>query len=382
MAATLERPQATAAALAARPRAREINLRIPGPTSLPPSVRRALTGQMINHRGPEYARLQAETLEGVQRVFQTRNDILFFPGSGTGGLEAAIVNSFSPGDRVLVITIGSFGERWCEIAKAFGLAVDHMQLEWGSAADPAVVARRLEAGPPVKGVLITHNETSTGVTNPIGEIAPAVRRAGALLLVDAVSSMGALPFDTDGWGVDIAVTGSQKAWMIPPGMTMLSVSERAWAATAEARLPRSYWDFRAMREYQRRGQTPYTPAITIMYGLREALRLIEREGLQNVFKRHHDIGEQTRRGVQRLGLQLAGDPRHYSDTVTAVVAPPGVEMRSVHQQLREVHGVVLATGQEHWRETHFRIGHLGDVRSGHIRRALRALAEVLPARAG
>jgi aspartate aminotransferase-like enzyme len=356
---------------------REVNLRIPGPTTLPPSVRRALSGQMINHRGPEYAALQAETVAGVKRVFQTEHDLLFFPGSGTGGLEASLVNCFSPGDPVLSITVGSFGERWCEIARAFGLSVEQMPFPWGSGADPEVVARRLEQGPPVKGVMITHNETSTGVTNPVAEIAPAVHRAGALLLVDAVSSMGGIPFETDAWGVDVAVTGSQKAWMIPPGMTMLSVSERAWRATEAAKLPRSYWDFRAALAYQKRGQTPYTPAITQMYGLREALRLIEQEGLEQVFRRHHEIAEYTRKGVQRLGLRLAADPRYVSDTVTAVVAPEGVDMAAVHKRLREEHAVVLATGQERWRDSHFRIGHLGYVRRADISRALAALADVL-----
>ncbi len=361
-------------------RRREINLRIPGPTTLPPAVRRALSGQMINHRGPEYAALQQETVEGVKRVFQTKNDVLFFPGSGTGGLEAAIVNCFSPGDPVLAITIGSFGERWCAIARAFGLAVEQLQIEWGKAAEPDLVRRRLSQGPRVKGVLITHNETSTGVTNPVEEIAPLVREHEALLLVDAVSSMGAIPFETDRWGVDVAITGSQKAWMIPPGMTMLSVSDRAWRAAEQAKLPRSYWDFRAMRRSMERGQTPYTPAITQMYGLRAALKLIFEEGLENVFRRHHAIGEQTRRGIRRLGLQLAADPRYYSDTVTAVVSPPGVDMSLVRKRLREEYGVVIATGQDHWRDTHFRIGHLGYVRPSDIAQTLRALGEVLGSR--
>lgn len=332
---------------------------------------------MINHRGPQFAALQAETVAGVQRVFRTRNEVLFFPGAGTGGLEAALVNLFSPGDTVLSITVGSFGERWCEIARAFGLWVEQMALPWGSAADPEAVGRRLQQGPAVKGVMITHNETSTGVTNPVDEIAPAVHRAGALLLVDCVSSMGAIPFETDGWGVDVAITGSQKAWMIPPGMTMLSVSPRAWEASKSATLPRSYWDFRAVLEFQKKGQTPYTPAITQMYGLRAALRLMDEEGLDNVFRRHHEIADYTRRGVGRLGLQLAADRRYFSDTVTAVVAPEGVDMKVVHKRLMEEHGVILATGQEHWRETHFRIGHLGYVRRSEIQHAVRALGEVL-----
>src|SRR6266545_2167494 len=285
MVATLERP--AAAGTRARPDAarREVNLRIPGPTTLPPAVRKALAEQMINHRGPEFAALLGEITEGTQRVFRTRNDVLFFPASGTGGLEAALVNSFSPGERVLSVTIGSFGERWYEIARAFGLGVDHLALPWGTAAEPDVIAQRLDESGPYKGVLITHNETSTGVTNPVASIAPIVRRAGALFLVDAVSSMGAVPIQTDDWDIDVAITGSQKAWMCPPGMTMLSVSQRAWEANGRARLPRSYFDFKAARDYQKRGQTPYTPAVGIMYALRAALRLMHKEGLEKVFRR-------------------------------------------------------------------------------------------------
>jgi aspartate aminotransferase-like enzyme len=372
MVATLERP------VSSRARAkREVNLRIPGPTTLPPAVRKALGEQMINHRGPEFAALLGEITEGTQRVFATTHDLLFFPASGTGGLEAAIVNQFSPGDRVLSITVGSFGERWCEIARAFGLDVDHMQLEWGSAADPQTVAARLDANGPFSGVLITHNETSTGVTNPVDQIAPIARHHGALYLVDAVSSMGAIRFQTDAWDVDVVITGSQKAWMCPPGMTMLSVSPRAWEAHARARLPRSYFDFGAARDYQRRGQTPYTPAVGIMYALRAALRLMDKEGLDKVFRRHHLVAERARRSVRALGLELAADRRHYSDTVTSVKAPAGADLKTIFKRLREEHDVVLATGQEHWRDTHFRIGHLGHVRRADIDHALDALAQVL-----
>ena len=377
MVATLERSGARRVARAPRAAGRDVNLRIPGPTALPPAVRKALAEQMINHRGPEFAALLGEITAGTQRVFETAHGVLFFPASGTGGLEAAIVNLFSPGDRVLSITVGSFGERWCEIGRAFGLDVDHMQLEWGSAADPAAVAARLAAGGPFKGVLITHNETSTGVTNPVEQIAPHVRQHGALFLVDAVSSMGAIPFRTDAWDVDVAITGSQKAWMCPPGMTMLSVSPRAWEAHARARLPRSYFDFGAARDYQRRGQTPYTPAVGIMYALRAALHLMEKEGLERVFRRHQLVAERARRGVRALGLQLAADPHHYSDTVTSVRAPAGADLKRVFERLRDEHGVVLATGQEHWRDTHFRIGHLGHVRRADIDHAIDALGQVL-----
>jgi aspartate aminotransferase-like enzyme len=375
MVATLERPVQTRQTRNRAPR--EVNLRIPGPTSLPPAVRKAAADQMINHRGPEFAALLGEITAGTKRVFATQHDLLFFPASGTGGLEAAIVNQFSPGDRVLSITVGSFGERWCEIARAFGLDVDHMRLEWGGAADPSAVEQRLAANGPYRGVLITHNETSTGVTNPVDRIAPIVRRHGALFLVDAVSSMGAIPFLTDEWDVDVAITGSQKAWMCPPGMTMLSVSPRAWEAHAQARLPRSYFDFGAARDYQRHGQTPYTPAVGIMYALRAALRLIEKEGLEKVFRRHHLVGEQTRKGIRALGLELAADPRHFSDTVTSVKAPTGANLKAVFTRLRDEHNVVLATGQEHWRDTHFRVGHLGHVRRADITHALDALGHVL-----
>jgi len=374
MVATLERPPESAQLRTPR---RELNLRIPGPTALPPAVRRALSEQMINHRGPEFAALLKEITEGTQRVFQTRNDVLFFPASGTGGLEAALVNSFSPGDRVLSVTIGWFGERWCEIAHAFGLDVDHLALPWGTAAEPDVIAQRLDESGPYKGVLITHNETSTGVTNPVASIAPIVRRAGALFLVDAVSSMGAVPIQTDDWDIDVAITGSQKAWMCPPGMTMLSVSERAWEANGRARLPRSYFDFKAARDYQRRGQTPYTPAVGIMYGLRASLRLMRKEGLERVFRRHHLVAERARRGVQALGMQLAADRRYASDTVTGVRAPNGIDLKAFLARLRTEHGVVLATGQEHWRDTHFRIGHLGHVRRADIDHALGAMGTLL-----
>jgi aspartate aminotransferase-like enzyme len=353
-----------------------VNLRIPGPTALPPAVRKALSEQMINHRGPEFAALLGEITEGTQRVFATQNDLLFFPASGTGGLEAAIVNSFSPGDRVLSITVGSFGERWCEIARAFGLDVDHMQLEWGSALNVMEVERRLAQAGPFSGILVTHNETSTGVTNPIDKLAPIVRRHDALFLVDAVSSMGAIPFETDRWDVDVAITGSQKAWMCPPGMTMLSVSPRAWDAHGRAKLPRSYFDFGAARDYQRRGQTPYTPAVGIMYGLRAALRLMEKEGLEKVFRRHRLVAERARKGVRALGFELAADRRHYSDTVTSVKAPAGCDLKRAFARLKDEHDVVLATGQEHWRDTHFRIGHLGHVRRADIDHALAALGRV------
>lgn len=374
MVATLERP---AAAPKRAQQRRDVNLRIPGPTTLPRSVRKAVAEQMINHRGPEFAALLGEITEGTQRVFATAHDVLFFPASGTGGLEAAIVNSFSPGDRVLSITVGSFGERWCEIARAFGLDVDHLQLEWGTAADAAQIEQRLSERGPFKGVLVTHNETSTGVTNPVADLAPIVRRHGALFLVDAVSSMGAIPFETDVWDVDVVITGSQKAWMCPPGMTMLSVSPRAWDAHAQARLPRSYFDFGAARDYQRRGQTPYTPAVGIMYGLRAALRLMEKEGLEKVFRRHRLVAEHTRKRIREFGLTLAASPQHYSDTVTSVEAPTGTDLKLVFKRLRDEHGVVLATGQEHWRDTHFRIGHLGHVRRADIDHALDALGQAL-----
>ncbi len=354
------------------------DLRIPGPTPLPAAVRRALASPMINHRGPEFAALLADLTAGVRRVLQTEHDVLFFPGSGTGGLEASLVNTLSPDDRVLAITIGAFGDRYADIADSFGLTVERYEVEWGQAADPDAVRRRLQAAPATRAVLITHNETSTGVTNDLTAVAAAVHEhSDALLLVDGVSSLAALPFAMDELGVDVVVTGSQKAWMVPPSLLLVGVGPRAWAAADTARLPRYYWDFQAQRAAQARSVTPYTPPLSQMFALCAALEIIEAEGLAAVYERHRQVGGYTRRGLARLGFALAADPAHASNTVTAARPPPDVAPADLLRRVREHHGIVLARGQGKWTDEIIRVGHLGRVNRAAIRRVLQALADEL-----
>ena len=355
-------------------------LRIPGPTPLPDAVREAGARQMINHRGPEFAALLTRCTEGIQRALATRNEVVFVTASGTGGLEAAVVNHLSPDDPVLAVSIGSFGERFAKIAATYGADVRRITVEPGQAADPVAVASAIadmrSHGRPPRAVLLTHNETSTGVTNPIAELAHAVRSAApdALLLVDGISGVGAIPFETDAWGLDVVVTGSQKSWMVPPGVAMLAVSARAWSAAEQATMPRFYFDLRAHRDYATRGQTPWTPAIGIFFALAVGLDLIEAEGYPNVFARHAACGAATRAGLQALGFRLFADRRHASDTVTAVWLPDGVEWKTFDADLR-ARGLVAAGGQGNLAGKIFRIGHLGDVTLADILAVMEILEE-------
>jgi aspartate aminotransferase-like enzyme len=339
---------------------------------------KVLGQQMINHRGPEFADLLAEVTTGLQRAFQTRNDILLLTSSGTGGLEAAVVNLFSPGDRLLAVMIGNFGERFATIAERFGAAVIKLPYGSGHAADPSAIAERLASDPAIRGVLVTHNETSTGVTNDLERIARVVRDADRLLLVDGVSSVGSLEVKTDAWGIDALVAGSQKGWMVPPGIAMVAVSQRAWEAHQTARMPRYYWDFSYAKKEAARGQTPFTPAISVLYGLREALRLLEAEGLQEVFDRHRRIGAHTRAAVKQLGLRMVPvDEQRASDTVTAFWLPEGFKDSEVAEQLRTEFGIVLAGGQGDLTGKILRIGHLGLVSEADIDDVVTALRQVL-----
>jgi len=352
-------------------------LMIPGPTPVPPEVLQALATPMINHRGPEYAELQREVVENCKYVFQTSGDVLVFPSAGTGGLEAAIVNVLSPGDKVLSVSIGAFGDRWAKIARTFGAEVIDCAFEWGEAADPQVVDAALRANPDVKAVLVTHNETSTGVTNDLRAIAEVVRAHGPLLMVDAISSLIATDLQTDAWGCDVVVAGAQKAFMIPPGLAFIAVSQRAWDANANAKMPRFYWDFAPMRKYMERDQTPYTPAVNLLFGLRVSLRAIRAAGLQASFERHARMGRAVRAGAQAMGLKLLADPDHASNSVTAIIAPEGVSVKELRKRMREEHGITTAGGQGKLEERIFRIGHLGYITEPDIIATLAALERVL-----
>ncbi len=359
----------------------DVHLLIPGPTPLPPEVRQAMARPMINHRGEEFGRMLAEVLDGLRRIFQTAGTVLPFTASGTGGLEAAVANVLSPGDRVLALVGGSFGERFAAVARGFGAEVVPLEVEWGRAVDPDDVRRALRTHPEVRAVLVTHNETSTGVTHPLWEIAQAVRAGGdALLLVDAVSSLGAVDLQADAWGLDVVVAGSQKALMGPPGAVFLSVSERAWEASRTARAPRWYFSWERARAEISPGRAlmPFTPPLPVLYALAVSVPMILAEGLPARFARHRRLGQATREGVAALGLQLLADPRHASDTVTAVRVPEGVDGRQLVRRLRECN-VVVAGGQGRLEGRIIRIGHMGAVADADIAAALRALEHVLPA---
>ena len=258
------------------------NLRIPGPTPLPEEVLQAMTKQMINHRGPEFGQIINDVTAKLKQLFQTRNDLLLLSGSGTGGLEAAIVNTLSPGDTVLSVATGVFGERFGSIAGQFGAEVIPLRFEWGRAADVGAVRHALHAEPKIKAVLVTHNETSTGVTNDLASLSAVAKEFDKLLLVDAISSLGSIDLPVDKWHCDVTVSGSQKGWMVPPGLTMVSVNQEAWQAHSKAKMPRFYWDFTRAKSCLERGQTPWTPAITVLYAMSVALEMMVNEGLDRV----------------------------------------------------------------------------------------------------
>jgi aspartate aminotransferase-like enzyme len=333
---------------------------------------------MINHRGREFMSILERVTKRLKEFFLTQNDLFILTTSGTGAMETAVVNTLSPGDRVLVISIGAFGDRFANIAEAYGAVVSRLDYEWGKAADPEDVRRALAADLAIKAVLVTHNETSTGVTNPLEDIAKVVREFDKLLLVDAVSSLSAIPVRTDDWGLDFVATGSQKGWMVPPALAMVSVSPRAWEAHAQAKMPRYYFDITAAKSYLERGQTPWTPAVSVFYGLDLALEMMAQEGLENIFARHRRLGQFTRDGVKALGLQLFADERFASDTVTAVKVPEGVDGKTLNRLCEDEYDLIIAGGQAKLAGKIFRIGHLGFVSEEDVKAALDVLAKALP----
>ena len=353
-------------------------LRIPGPTPCPPEVLEAMAWPMINHRGPEYKKMHLEVTEKLKEVFQTKNDLYILTGSGTGGLEAAAVNVLSPGDKVLSVSIGVFGDRWANIARTFGADVIPLNIEWGKAAEPEAVRDAIKANPDIKAVMVTHNETSTGVTNPLEEISQVVKSAGKLLLVDAISSLSSIDLPVDKWSCDVVITGSQKGWMVPPGLAFASISQEGWEAYEKAKMPRFYWDFGKAKTYLERGENPWTPAVSIVYALSVSLDMILKEGIQNVFQRQARIGQMTRDGVKALGLSIFADEKYASNTVSAVAGSQGLDIDKMRKLMQSEHDIVLAGGQQSLGGKIFRIGHLGLVTEQEITELLAALKEVLP----
>jgi aspartate aminotransferase-like enzyme len=357
-----------------------VNLRIPGPTPCPDDVLQAMSRQMINHRGPEFAEIIGRITASLQRLFETKNDVLTLTSAGTGAIESAVVNTLSPGDRALCVSIGVFGDRFADIARTYGVDVEKMSSALGMAAEPEAIAAALKKDASFKAVMVTHNETSTGVTNDLEAIAKAVRgvRPDILILVDAISSLGSVPLPIDAWDLDVVFTGSQKGWMVPPGMAMVSVSGRAWDAVGRARIPRYYFDYKKAKSYLEKGQTPWTPAVSVYFAMDVALRRLEAEGLANIHARHARLGQFTRDGVKALGLQLLADERYASNTVTAVRVPDGVDGGALTRLLRTEYNTVLAGGQGELTGKIFRIGHLGLVTEADLRACLDALKLALP----
>lgn len=354
-----------------------MNLRVPGPTPCRQEILDAVGRQMMNHRGPQMEEVLHNIETGLQSFLETKRDFMLLSASGTGGLEAAVVNTLSPGDRVLSVSAGAFGNRFRSIAEAYGADVFHLDVDWGRAADPERVREILRRETGFRAVLLTHNETSTGVTHPLEAICGVVRKESeALILVDAVSSLGAVPLPLDAWGIDLVVTGSQKAWGVPPGVAMLGCGTRGWEAYERATMPRFYLDLARYRQASRR-RYPFTPALSVFYGLEIALELMLEEGPEAVYERHARVASRTREGVRSLGLSLFADERFASNTVTAVRVPDGVDGKDLVRVLRERYDTVFGGGQAHMAGRLFRIGHLGWVQEDDVDEALSALKQAL-----
>ncbi len=354
-------------------------LMLPGPTPVPPRVLRALARPMVNHRGPEFKALLEEVTSGLKEVFRTQNEVIIFSAAGTGALEAAVANFVSPGEKAIVVSIGVFGDRFAEIATRFGVQVQKLDFPWGTAADPAVLeeAVRADKNREIKAVFVTHNETSTGVRNDLQKLRAALGDHPALFVVDAVSSLGVMELETDAWGLDVVVSGSQKGLMLPPGISFMSVSARAWEVAARCTNARYYWDIQAARKSAARGQTPFTPALPQFAALAEALRVLRAEGLENAFARHRRLCRATRAAVRALGLGLLASDEVASPGVTAVIPPPGISPAELRRTLRSDFNVVVAGGQRQLEEKIFRIGHIGYVQDLDIVAVVAALEMAL-----
>jgi aspartate aminotransferase-like enzyme len=336
------------------------NLRIPGPIPVPDEVLEEMGRPMMNHRGPEFKEILLRVTDRLKQVYATQGDMYILSSSGTGAMEAAVVNTLSPGDRVLAVTVGAFGDRFAKIADVYGADVTVLRFALGLAADPEKIRDALKADPSIKAVLVTHNETSTGIVNDLAAIGAVVKgEFGKLLLVDGVSSVGSVPVLADEWGVDVMASASQKGWMVPPGLAFLSFSAEAWRAHAEARMPRFYYDVAEYKRYFEIGQPPWTPAVSVHYALDKALDMMLEEGLDEVFARHVRAAERVRAGVAALGLDLLPDLSCASNTITAVKMPEGINGAEMLKTMRQEHDVVLAGGQQSLSGKIFRIGHLG-----------------------
>ena len=331
----------------------------PGPTPVPPEVLAVMSQPIVHHRAPDFIPVVEEVREGLRWLFQTQNEVLLMASSGTGAMEGAVSNFLSPGDRALTVNGGKFGDRWGKICRAYGVEAIEIQVEWGDSVDPQIIADHLKRDPSIKAVYVQASETSTGVYHDVKTIGQIVREyPDTILVVDGITAVGVMDIRPDEWGIDILVGGSQKALMLPPGLAFASVSEKAWRHNERARCPRFYFDFRKEHQNLLKNTTAYTPAVSLILGLRESLRLLRKEGLQEIFTRHARLAEATREGIRAFGLELfpKGTP---SNAVTAIRAPEGLDGQAIYKALREKYGITAAGGQDHLRGKIFRISHMG-----------------------
>jgi alanine-glyoxylate transaminase/serine-glyoxylate transaminase/serine-pyruvate transaminase len=340
-------------------------LQIPGPTNVPDRVLRAMDYPTIDHRGPDFAELAKRVLDRIKLIFKTSEPVVIYPGSGTGAWEAAIVNTLSEGDKVLMFETGQFSSLWWEIAKKFKLNIDFVPGDWRTGADPAIVEKKLkeDTNKEIKAVFVVHNETSTGVASRIGDIRKAIDNAKhpALFFVDTISSLASIDYRHEEWKVDVTVGGSQKGLLLPPGLSFNAISSKALEAHKTSNLPKSYWDWKPMLENNKSGYFPYTPATNLLYGLDEAINMLLEEGLENVFERHNRHAEATRKAVEAWGLEiLCKNPKEYSSSLTAVLVPEGHDADALRKIILDEYNMSLGTGLNKVKGKIFRIGHLGD----------------------
>jgi serine---pyruvate transaminase len=351
-------------------------LMTPGPTPVAPETQLAMAIPMIHHRAPAFMEILEDVRAGLKYLFQTEQEVLMFAATGTGAMEGAVANTLSPGDTALVLEGGKFGERWVELCKVYGINVDLVKIEWGNAADPQEVARRLDANPAIKAVMVQANETSTGVQHPVQELAQiTAKRPGTILVVDAISALGGYPLPMDDWGLDIVVAGSQKAMMLPPGMAFAALSPKAWEFVKTSKCPKYYFDFAKQLKSQQKNQTAYTSAVTLTLGLQHVLDWIKKQGLEKIFARNRKLAQATKAAAKAMGLELYAK-QNPSDVLTAIAAPAGVDGQQVVAKMRG-HGIWIAGGQAQAKGKIFRIAHMGFIDGQDLLGTIGALEIVL-----
>lgn len=348
----------------------------PGPTPLPTEVCQAMDKPIIHHRTPQFQEILKKVTEGLKYIFQTSGDVLILTSSGTGAMEAAVVNLLSSGDTVVTVEGGKFGERWTEICNSYGVDAHVINVEWGRGVDPKDIENVLKANPKIKAVFTTLCETSTGVTHDIEAIGQVVKNYNAVLVVDAISGLGAIDLKTDAWSVDVCVSGSQKGLMLPPGLSFISVSKKAWGLAAESKCPKFYFDLKTAKKAIEKTDTPFTPAISLIIALDEALKIMREDGLEKIFSRHRKMAQGTRHAMKALGLELFA-PSAASDVVTAVKVPQGIDGEKLVKIMRDTYGVVIAGGQAELKGKVFRIAHMGYIEEFDIIAGISCLEKVL-----